>query len=476
MKRIMLLVLTVLIVAANCTTVYASETDYVIDNDGERLATPKTYLVKGVITYLGENGGNLYEPKDIFIDKEDYIYIADTGNNRVVKLDPEGNYVRSYTGSDSLLSPQGVYCTEFGSIFVADTGNQRVANIDEETDLVVEEFTKPDSELLEDSSDFSVNKVSISKQGLLYVMKGQRFMTIDANNDFKGFVGANNLAFSLKRTLIRMFATEEQKSRLEMEEAPPYNNFMIADSGMIYAVASTESAKIKKLNASGANLYPTDYITETIYDEDGFTVEPDYVDIAVDSQEIITVLESNTGHVYQYDQDGNLLTIFGGKGNKKGYFQNPCSLAVNSKGEIYVLDTSTGYIHIFTPSSFMEHIKSAIYHYAEGEYTLAYDEWMSVIEIDANYPVANMGLGQVLYKMDEPEQAMRYFEIAKEQQNYGKAFEDYRYAYIKTHFFQVVLVATVVLIVVIMMIFFVSKKAKKYIHDYHYGPDEEMSK
>ena len=476
MKRIMLLVLAVWIVAANCTTVYASETDYVIDNDGERLATPKTYLVKDVITYLGENGGNLYEPKDIFIDKEDYIYIADTGNNRVVKLDSEGNYVRSYTGSDSLLSPQGVYCTEFGSIFVADTGNQRVANIDEETDLVVEEFTKPDSELLEDSSDFSVNKVSISKQGLLYVMKGQQFMTIDANNDFKGFVGANNLPFSLKRTLIRMFATEEQKSRLEMEEAPPYNNFMIADNGMIYAVASTDSARIKKLNASGANLYPTDYITETIYDEDGFSVKPDYVDIAVDSREIITVLERNTGHVYQYDQDGNLLTIFGGKGNKKGYFQNPCSLAVNSRGEIFVLDTSTGYIHIFTPSSFMEHIKSAIYHYAEGEYILAYDEWMSVIEIDANYPVANMGLGQVLYKMDEPEQAMRYFEIAKEQQKYGKAFEDYRYAYIKTHFLQVVLVATVVLVVVIMMTFFVSKKAKKYIHDYHYGSDEEMSK
>ena len=471
MKRIAAFALAAVILTVSGMTAHASETDYVIDNDGERLATPKTYLVKGVITYLGEEGGNLYEPKDIFIDKEDNIYVADTGNNRIVKLDPEGNYVSSYTGGGTLSAPQGVFVTDFGSIFVADTGNQRVANIDG-TDQVLENFVKPDSELLEASSDFSINKVCISNQGILYVIKGQQFMTIDANNEFKGFVGANSLSFSLKRVLIRMFASEEQKSRLEMEEAPPFNNFVITDSGGIYAVAATDSGKIKKLNANGSNLFPSDYIAETIYDEDGFSKNPDYVDIAVDSQEIISVLERNTGHIYQYDQDGNLLTIFGGKGNKKGYFQNPCSLAVNSRGEVYVLDTSTGYIHVFTPTTFMEHIKNAINYYADGEYTAAHEEWKAVIETDANYPVANMGMGQVLYKLDEPKQAMEYFEIAKVQQRYGKAFEDYRYAFIKAYFFQVILAAVVIVAAAVAFLFFIMKKTKKYIHDYHYGPKE----
>ena len=471
MKRIAAFALAAVILTVSGMTAHASETDYVIDNDGERLATPKTYLVKGVITYLGEEGGNLYEPKDIFIDKEDNIYVADTGNNRIVKLDPEGNYVSFYTGGGTLSGPQGVFVTDFGSIFVADTGNQRVANIDG-TDQVLENFVKPDSELLEASSDFSINKVCISNQGFLYVIKGQQFMTIDANNEFKGFVGANSLSFSLKRVLIRMFASEEQKSRLEMEEAPPFNNFVITDSGVIYAVAATDSGKIKKLNANGSNLFPSDYIAETIYDEDGFSKNPDYVDIAVDSQEIISVLERNTGHIYQYDQDGNLLTIFGGKGNKKGYFQNPCSLAVNSRGEVYVLDTSTGYIHVFMPTTFMEHIKNAINYYADGEYTAAHEEWKAVIETDANYPVANMGMGQVLYKLDEPKQAMEYFEIAKAQQRYGKAFEDYRYEFIKAYFFQVILAAVVIVAAAVAFLFFIMKKTKKYIHDYHYGPKE----
>lgn len=471
LKRMLMLSLTVVMVFVSSMTVHAGETDFVIDNDGERLATPKTYLVKDVITYLGEEGGNLYEPKDIFIDKEDNIYVADTGNNRVVKLDPEGNYVRSYTGGDTLTGPQGVFATDFGSVFVADTGNQRIANIDEE-DQILETFVKPDSKLLDASSDFSINKLCVSSQGILYVIKGQQFMTIDANNEFKGFVGANSLPFSLKRVLIRMFASEEQKSRLEMEEAPPFNNFIITDSGVIYAVAATDSGKIKKLNANGSNLFPENYIAETIYDEDGFREEPDYVDIAVDAQEIISVLERNTGHIYQYDQDGNLLTIFGGKGNKKGYFQNPCSLAVNSRGEVYVLDTSTGYIHVFTSTTFMEHIKSAINYYAGGEYTAAHEEWKAVIETDANYPVANMGMGQTLYKMDEPKQAMKYFEIAKVQQRYGKAFEDYRYAFIKAHFSWVVLAAVAIVAAAGMFLFFIIKKTKKYIHDYHYGPEE----
>ena len=73
MKRIIPLACAILLLATCGITVQASDTDYVLDNDGIRLATPKTYLVQDVITYLGEEGGNLYEPSDIFIDKEDNI-------------------------------------------------------------------------------------------------------------------------------------------------------------------------------------------------------------------------------------------------------------------------------------------------------------------------------------------------------------------------------------------------------------------
>ena len=452
-------------------SVQAAETDYVLDNNGERLATPKTHLVNKVITYLGEEGGSFYEPSDIFIDKEDNIFVADKGNNRIVKLNAQGDYVCSFTAGGSLKAPQGVYSSDFGGLFVADTGNQRIVNLDD-SDSIVEEFVKPKSDILEENSDFAVNKLYISKQGFLYVIKGQKFMTIDANNEFKGYVGANALSYSLKRILIRMFATDAQKEQLELETAPPYNNFVIANDGMIYAVSATDSAQIQKLNVSGENIFPTDYISERLFADDGRSITPEYIDIAVDGDGIISVLERNSGHISQYDQSGNLITIFGGKGDKKGYFQNPSSLAVNSRGELYVLDSSTGYIHIFEPTSFMENIASAIVSYHNGNYEDAYEQWTKVIDTDMNYPLANMGLGQVLYKMGEPEAAMQYFKIAKEQQRYGQAFEDYRYTIIKSNFFLIVGCVVAVVAVVITLVFYFRRTSRNILHDYHYGPSE----
>ena len=67
LKRIVVFVLSAVILFTSVITTHASEMDYVIDNEGERLVIPKTYLVKDVITYMGNEGGSLYEPKDIYL-------------------------------------------------------------------------------------------------------------------------------------------------------------------------------------------------------------------------------------------------------------------------------------------------------------------------------------------------------------------------------------------------------------------------
>ena len=99
--------------------------NYTIDCNGKKIATPETHIVEKTITTL-DGGGALTNPQDIFIDAQDNIYVADTGNNRIVVLDSQGRYLRSYTAGNSLRSPSGVYVAEFGSLFVADTGNERI--------------------------------------------------------------------------------------------------------------------------------------------------------------------------------------------------------------------------------------------------------------------------------------------------------------------------------------------------------------
>ena len=67
------------------------------------------------------NTNQLFLPKSV-VASPTGIYIADTGNNRVVELDRSGNYVASYAGLDQ---PQGVALAPDGSIWVANTGTSQ---------------------------------------------------------------------------------------------------------------------------------------------------------------------------------------------------------------------------------------------------------------------------------------------------------------------------------------------------------------
>ena len=238
---------------------------------------------------------------------------------------------------------------------------------------------------------------------------------------------------------------------------------------MIYAVAATDSAQIRKINSAGKNLYPTSYIAETIYNENGFSTEPNYVDIAVNDEGIVSVLEQKSGKVYQYDQEGNMLAAFGGTGNKQGKFVLPVSLAQNSAGEVFVLDQSTGYVHVFTPTQFFKQVEAAVSLYAGGDYDAAYEQWKAVAAVDVNYPLANRGLALSLYKLGDLEQSMAYFKLAKDQAGFSKAFDDYRYEVLREHFFVVVLIAAVIVGGAIFLFFFLKKLARKVLNQYYYG-------
>lgn len=467
MKKTLISLTVFIMLFSSVLCVSADSTDHVLDHNGDVYAIPTTYTPKQVIMDFG-NGDTLKEPQDLFITADDKIFVADAGNNRIVQLDENGQLVKTYNAGGSLSSPQGVYISKYANLFVADTGNQRICSINTD-DTLAEVFTKPKSDLLSDSSDFAVRKVYISAEGYIYTIKGQQFMMIDSNDAFKGFVGANDVGFSLKRTLIRMFATEEQKRKIETVEPPPYHNFLIADDGMIYAVAATSTAQIKKLNATGKNIFTTTYVTEPVRDEKGYTLTPSYVDIAVDKNGIISILEEHSGVIYQYDQEGNMLTAFGGLGYKCGRYVLPCSLAVDSKGNIYVLDSSTGYIHILEPTTFIKEVKSAVADYENGEYQSANAHWQAVAAIDVNYPLANRGIGQAYYKAGEYKKAMEYFKLAIDRGEYGLAFDDYWHAMIKAYFWLFIIIVSAFSAAVIFLVAFAAKKATKFVNDYYFS-------
>lgn len=465
MKKILSVLITAILLCALLAipSSAAGNMDYILDTDNTHLPTPLTHKIKGFVMELSENVGSLSEPSDLYIGADDCIYIADTGNNRIVKLDSDGKFLNTFDDGGKLNGPKGIYVDNDGDMFISDTMNERIVHLDKDG-IFIEEFTKPESPLLDADMDFQIGRIAISKQGYLYTIRGQYFMEIDAENEFKGFVGTNKVGFSLKALLIRMFASKEQKAQLLNAEPPSYNSFDIGDDGLVYATLGGDvtTGQIQIINMVEKNIYPVLQFGEPLFNEHtGGINHPQFIDIAVGDGTLIYALEQYSKCIYVYDGNGQLVAVFGGEGTVKGRFQTPQAVDINSKGEIFVLDKQTGAVHYFEPTLFMQDVTQALRLYDAGEYTASSELWQKVLDTDANYTVANCGLANCLYKFGDYRAAMELYRQAEDMSGYGKAFSEHRHAIFRQYFFLIVATIAVIVTAILLCCMWLKRKADK---------------
>jgi sugar lactone lactonase YvrE len=114
---------------------------YVADTGNNRIVaiTNMTLDVSGSgFTPFGVSGSGLNQfnaPSGISIDGSFHIFVADTGNNRIVRMDDiNGTNFQALGGPTAgsavgqFQQPVGVYTSHSGKTFVADTGNSRIVS------------------------------------------------------------------------------------------------------------------------------------------------------------------------------------------------------------------------------------------------------------------------------------------------------------------------------------------------------------
>lgn len=436
----------IMIQACLSTPLLAASQDYVLSGD-KRVPIPESYLISKTIYSVGTPDGMasyLDKPQDLFINEEGYLFVADTGNNRIVKLTSDGTTVGIYSGDPKspLRSPSGIYADEAGEMYIADTQNNRIVHLAADGRFI-EEFVTPSSELLRESFALTPSKLLVSPTGYIYTVKGQNIMAMDAYNRFRGFLGQTEIGFRFTDAFIRMFASKEQRNKIAKRTAPYYLNITMDTKGFIYATSLDPGGEIKKLNSLGFDLFMhrknKQPLGERKHIETGKPLTPRFIDLAVSPQGIITALEELTGKLYQYDQDGNLLTVFGGKGTKKGKFSAPTSIATDRAGNMYVLDSAQGGIYVFAPTRFIQRVHQAVELYSQGEYVKAYEAWEAVAGINENYPLVYSGLADTLYKQEQWNESMDNYQMANDRTGYSNAFSEFRYVMLRHYFFIVIL-------------------------------------
>ncbi len=419
MKKLLTALLLLTLVSVLGTTVTAeSPTRYhtYTTSNNQRVRTQTAYTP---ISSASEVFGvSLDEPNDIHIDQNNTIYIVsnngETGKLIVFNLDSEAITV---LGEDFLINPTGVHVNDAGDILIADRGGNIAYRLDDEG-TILQTYTRPNSPLFGNIT-FQPKKIVGDNHGNVYILnQGTRGLAqFGPNGQFLGYYGTNTIKPTLRTIIQYTFFTEEQQARLFNLTPPEVTNMSIDERGLIHTVSKGVTGDgVKRLNISGENLLPQVYNAT------------DMTDVAVGPiGNIYTITDS--GRIYEYDRDGNLLFMFGGQDVSeqiKGLFNVPTAIAVDSDFNLYAIDRAAGQMKIYMPTEFANLIHTALESYQEGFYLESQEPWQEVLKMNDFFDLAHQGMGNAHYSLGEYEEALESYEIAYERSGYSEALWEVR--------------------------------------------------
>ncbi|NMO95105.1 gluconolactonase [Paenibacillus lemnae] len=411
----------------------------------EATPMPAAYLPEGYITGKNLGIGEFLEPADMHVSSSGRLYVLDTGNQRIVQMNPDWTEAKVITTfehegkEDTFSNPSGIFVDHDEKMYIADTDHQRIVILTPEGKLAGM-IQNPESEVLPEDFKFIPLKVTVDKANRIFVVaRGvyEGIMQFDEDGSFIGYVGTIKVKRNYADYLWRLVSTKAQKAQMRLFIPTEFSNVDIDEKGFVYAtnidIGSEEL--IKRLNPAGQDVlkrlgyYPVAgdvYFRRT-------TGPSKFIDVKVLGDGMYSGLDSTQGRVFTYDENGNLLYIFGGKGNQLGLFKTPAAVEMAGEKQL-VLDRGKGNIVVFKPTVFGSRVNEAVRHHYRGEADEAETAWEQVLQLNANYDIAYTGIGKAKLMNQENKEALTYFKLGMDRKNYSVAYKRYRREVMKEHF------------------------------------------
>lgn len=448
-----------------------AEESFVYDNSGNAVPSRAGYEAVRSVRGSELGCGNFSEPSDIFCDKNGEFFIADTGNDRILRID--GNFTKasaeysSFTDEKgnklTLSSPSGIYVSDEELMYIADTENSRILVSDMECNvkLVIE---RPNADMYENET-FRPEKIIADKDGNIYSIVsnttgGAAFFK--SNGEYCGNFGANSTEPTIKAVLSyfrKRFSTDKMRASVSRSTPAGITGFDIDTEGFVYTVSESDSVRsdrVKKINGAGINLFEGmgQYFGADDMEHD---INSRFVDIDVDDAGMMYCLDAAMGRILQYDENGGLLFIFGEQSERFGGFSLKPTAIEAQGGSVYVTDSLKNSVIIFNETTFGETVRRASELYNDGYYEEALEPWYEVLRLDGNYEYAYRGISSALLGKGDYKAAMEYAELGGSSYHYNKAFKCYRDQWLEENFKWI---ASCIVLIIIFCVF-ISKARKK---------------
>jgi tetratricopeptide (TPR) repeat protein len=469
LKKLWLIPVVIMFVSSNGTDVSANANlpyqTYNYDYWEDIYYTPAAYIPDGNISGSGLGlDGNFTNPQDMFVAADGKVYIADTGNNRIVILNSDmvlDKIIDSFDNSgaqDTFRAPYGVFVTEDNELYIADTDNRRVVALKADGSLL-KIIQNPTSEVLEEGFVFSPLKVAVDYADRVYVIAKNMFqgiMAFDENSNFTGFSGTIKVTISAYEKLWRRLSTKAQRQGQAQFIPTEFTGVDMAPDGFIYAtnVDADGQQSIRRLNPKGQDVIKkkrngtlSGDLFSSMFGE--YAGSSRIADVVYRGNGIYSVIDVTRGRIFTYDDEGNLLYVFGGRGSQEGTFKSPVAIE-EKEDKILVLDSYRGEIMSFIATRYGKLINEAVSLRYDGDEASAVAIWEEVLKLDGNFELAYVGIGKSYLASGENKKAMEYLKLGMDREYYSIAYKRYRDDILKDNLGYILTAAAVLVIAYIV--------------------------
>ncbi len=456
MKSIFTIFLVFFISVTPIVSVNASQaTSYTfsLNEKGYYVRTQDAYLPDKTVTEL-----NLSHPEDLFVDSNNVLYIADTGNKRIVKYDINSGKIIGILENDVLKSPKGVFVTKNGDIYIADSAAKTVFHFDKNFKLL-DEFGKPTSPSFADTP-FEPMRIAVDNRGNMYIIgEGVYNGVIQLSNggEFLGYFTVNKTTMNLWEKIQDFLFTNEQKAALIDKVPVTFSNVFIDNSGIVYTTTmGTLTNGVKKHNTSGSNMFK-----EPVFNYISLT------DIYVNSQGIIFACDK-IGTITVYSSSGEIIFDFGSMMSNQdisGLYTSLSTIAIDNNGNIWTADGEKSYLQSFRPTDYALMVFDALELFEQGLYNEAKSTWEEVLKLNQMSILAHNGIGKAYLYENDYENAMVHFEVSGNRDSYSEAYWEVRNIWLQTYLQYFIIFIAVSYIAIAIYNKFDKKKRLKYATD-----------
>lgn len=414
-------------------------------------------------------GTTLSSPEDMVV-YEDLIYMVDSKTNSIIIVDRAFELVaehqifdltEAYTDklNDSgvtdvttitLNQPFGIDVKDSG-IYIADTSNFRIVKLNHQFE-VLDVFSD-----IEDATfnelNFEPLKITVDVSERMYVVAKNVYegvLELDTDGSFNRFTGVNPIRLNPFQIFSRSLMTEEQLAQLQLFLPTEYTNISIDEKSFIYATSkpseNNAENQIQLINPKGIDVIKRNGYHPPMGDISYVEGMNNYVisgpstlvDIATTHDGIYTVLDQKRSRLFTYDSEGDLLYINGDEGSQSDKFDEGVAIAYLGD-DLLLLDRKTRTVIVYQLTDFGVAVNEAISLHNQGKFSEASVVWEEVLLLNTNYEIAYNGIGKFYLREKNYAKAMEYFNAGHDLYYYSKAYKGYRNEVLKANFGYIVL-------------------------------------